>query len=373
MQACQSSNVYRLEDYVAQNFRTEPEVLMQNPAKGFVNSISPTGYITTVTQELKTRGEVYSKIELTSIRAHLKDAYAQVKHKKNKSLLSNYRSSLARIARFSFQAEMTEGKTLDELLTSTKTNEYQKFILAKYHLANQSYTKLRSSKGLASIDRACRLTNEILETKLRTDQKVTFGEQKAYDALMTELMDIRISAKYHEPAKFEELTLVHETNLDLPPQTIIPEISHPLIDQIGYFTRRHASSFLFMCGVVVLAWQFQMNCASNKYVHASSSTAKIQLDPNYGNSTSQKTLILKPNKITPQTQPPILTKQEVLPPGKYRVQKGDILWNLAQQFRGDPDTWENMAEESDVEEPTLLQIGTIINKISQKKNSDNTS
>lgn len=368
------------------NLTQTQEIMLPNLTQGYaIDTISAGGYIRAVKKELSNSGEVYTHSELGTIRDWLKKAYSEFKGQKNKELLSEYRSSLARISRLQFQAKMTEGKTLDEVVNDNSTNEYQKFILTKSWLVKQKYTQLYSENGIKSIERTQRKLNCLIEDKIQTERGITPGEYKAFDNAMDEMQNIRSTYLEQNTELLLPIKPFEEKNKNIirkPEQTIFQKCS-------SYIGQR-AIGIAFVVGIGIAAMTIPSRFNPSNSVSASPTT-QLNLQKEYSAQPEFKQVknkipkIHKIKKIRKPFKPKTNTlklaeknkvkirkpyKPKTLQPGMYEIKGDDNLFCLAREFKGDGNKWREIAEENNIKDIYSLKPGTII-KLEKETNKKN--
>ncbi len=360
------------------NYNSNYESLPDSPTKGFCEkTVNPDLYIRTVKKNLANNGLFYSYSELETMRDGLKKAYSHFKGKKNKSLLSEYRSSLATITRLSYQAKETEKKTLDEIMDDKETNLYQKFIFSEKWVAQQNYSQLHSEKSLESIKNSSNKLDDLVSLRCQYSNPLTDGEQRAYSRVNREFNLIKKSefitfddfvAPVIEFPKRKEESLV---------STISPK--EPYFKRFGKSMMKNFSilTFIAAVGCAAIAIPSKIDFSPNDSI-AQTNVTSLQNKVNHSEKIKDqsftvrkklvKTIDLKPKPVTLdsliQSPRPIkLTlniEPEMLPPGKYRAGNFDTCWRIAERFYDDPYRGTEMCKANGVEDPRFLKAGTVL-------------
>lgn len=306
---------------------------------------SPTGYIRTVKKELAERGEIYSSSELKVMHEGLKEAYAKCKYLKDKVLLSEYRSSLARIGRLLSFSEVVENKSLDEILESKENDTYHTLVSARTWLLRQNY-----SQKCSSVEKTYEKVHALLEEKAEEGEALTAGEQKAYTNLIEELESIESNMDKIIP--FETKRKAVKEPETIPPIPICG--GKTTLQKIGTGLSRAVIGLTFLLGIGAAAISsFQ---SEQPYY---SSVPKVQasvITPHHYSQNSFPDLVQKP-VLLPQFME---IKPEIALPGTHIVKERDILWDLAERYYGDPLRWTELAQANGIEDPRELQIGEVL-------------
>jgi hypothetical protein len=304
----------------------------------FSDTASAAGYLRNIKEDLVKNGEFYSNSELQTMRDHLKDAYSQCKLKKDASLLSDYRSSLAKIDRFKYHAQMTEGRDLEEIIDDNTTNEYQKLNLTRTWFSQREYSGISSNEKLALAEKAYTGLSSIFEGK----EHITFGEKKAYDLTMKKLD--ALSNRDHN--------VVHLRNSEFSGEDSTPE-HKGVLDQFAGYCRKTAWVAGFLVAVVTAAITLPVD------VNRASPISPVQTA-----YTAPVKAVIKYEPILQSPLPeikPILAEQKDLAPGVYEVQEGDNLWTIGEDFYGDPFQGIDLGKVHGITDPTKLKVGTLLN------------
>lgn len=316
------------------------------------NEDSPEEYIRSVRKELAETPESFSYLQLEAITLRLKKAYALCRHKKDKSLLSEYRSSLARIGMQKARLEMVGAKNLDEIMADSETDAYQKFILARTWLLRQSYPRLYNPQTQELIDRTYQKVHSLLEEKAQEGSALTLGEQRAHTRLMDELETVESGIKKIILPNFIRPLKTKEPEL---PVSFPVAQKKTIFQNIGSCLSKSVFGLTLLVGIGAAAISSSFQTENPYYFPVSQVRASVMESVNYSIDSL-------PNPVQkPLSQLKVQKSRLQIPlPGTHIIREGDILWSLAERYYGDPWRWPALAEANGVEDPHGLQIGDIL-------------
>lgn len=401
-----------------------PDLTDYNPRKAVSDgSINPKEYIRAVKKDLTENGETSSSSELQNMRDELMSSYKTIRdsHKRamadlramkkeidaeKKSGLdselmtakydkltekeirlkteyassrSDYMSALGKIARQKYQAEMTEGKTLDEVLDykeptqgeesdNNRVDAYHKMILARRwflntpqieHHADEGSGKLSSEYGIERMQRA-HYRIDALMSSIEEKRNPTRGEQNAY-ARVTEQIGT-LQDKFRESYELEQQMVRNANVIPFPKQNKEPEITTTAEGKgIGNWLRRHVGGIVVGCILVI-----SVACASLYNSQAASSKPLASPTP-YASVTQTAPIFTPPplplHSSIPKPTPifiPAKPAPKVLQPGEYEIKPNDTLEKIGIRFYDDAYAYLDLARINDIKDHDNIKAGDVI-------------
>ncbi len=265
--------------------------------------------------------------DLENKERHLKEEYASSRR--------DYMSALGKIDRQRYQAEMTEGKTLDQVLDDKSTDAYQKFTLAERLLKNKKTTELYAEDGIAALERAYEKIDALAHTEKERNGKLTLGEEKAYERL-TEHLNL-LQASFRRSYEMEQAQHKQELEAEVIPfltQESESVVHSPLSrrEKLHFWFLKHTGGMvagLILTIGVACASLYNVPANSNQLLSTPASYASVTQTPMPAYTPPPLPLHSSIPKPTPL--PPVAAKPapKVLQPGEYEVKQGETLWNLS--------------------------------------------
>jgi hypothetical protein len=397
-------------------------------------------YITAVKEDLTKNGDTYSGAELDNMRQELmsnyrtvmdahKAAMAKIKAEKKEvkakekagldsklasamyeeiqerenslredynSARRDYMSGLGKIARQRYLAEMTEGKTLDEVLdyreaiqsqepdnNGNGVDAYHKMILARRwflntpqteHHAEDSSGKLSSEYGIERMQRAQERIDAMVSS-LRENEKrdLTKGEQSAYECVTDHIGSLL--TLFRESYEQERMMIKDAEVIPFPVENKGPQMTNKDTSR-GFrgWLRRNVGGAVISAIVAIagVCATFSGSALSNQTSYDSVPKYTVSAPVFYSMpehkpimdideiptaDLSSRSSIPAPEPLATALSRPEPPKVEPLQPDEYITKAGDNPWKLGERFFDDPHAGSDICRAYGIDNPRLMPVG----------------